>query len=872
MISTLTIGQSGRRIPISTIADVTAPVWRKGACFDKLANTLRNQTQSYPIADLLTALEEALPIETTPAVEEATAVQQRATAAVMDINNLEPICFLDGEGNQVQVKSPDISDRPSGLTYIRLNCCIKGSDVDTRIKQPPLDIQFCLKLPQSIRDSAGVVIKLSDASNSTSASATSNAKQSRLFADSASTSGGTTSWHGSADVLDNAETFKAEFGTGFPLLLNANPKDGDHQEPNLALRHFAERCMFDVVLELCQSDYVGSNNVTDSTLAVQEVCKEIGSIQQEFKERNGKRNIRCPDEIFSKYLQLTPSLPCDTSLWTLQLSSTYFNALTNDLKDRMISDGFKMPSTSGEQSKDKELAALRKVREAATSTYKKLCDELKMMSRYMNAQQGTRLTGKHLLCAALLEDQPGAESNTPVYEVDHPRQEQPYFPPPQHGSNGRLYTYQSASPAESTLTRYKSPAKECGNNTIDESNPYGLPTRRGPTGLQHPYDREDPKSISKFPIGFKGCFKCGSLDHWLSSRCSAADTHGSKKEFFRELWIHKPHTKKLNSTPQRNTPIGSNFFTESRALLPPEPVRRVPHPSTPQPDQNRNGKRRAIDNNPAWLKDVAKKVRIEDERPPKEGRLWVYYAKVLVSQLAKLRIRPMPLKIDNGLPGVVLRVGKKDGKEVSFLCHVDTCAAMNTGNLRLHQYIITRNPELVQEYIQHDDAEPFEPIKLLCAVEDKPDTTSTTDTGRLTAVVRYKTPYTTTEGKPVLLSFGLGADVAVRTIIGLPTLREWKAVVDFADNTLTVHNLKKRFTLLFAEAESGLPQGVEFRPEQFQRPPHIKQGQVMKLSVSTYETDLQASAITDGCGEGYMPGASTNSNETEGDNTAAIEE
>ena len=46
----------------------------------------------------------------------------------------------------------------------------------------------------------------------------------------------------------------------------------------------------------------------------------------------------------------------------------------------------------------------------------------------------------------------------------------------------------------------------------------------------------------------------------------------------------------------------------------------------------------------------------------------------------------------------------------------------------------------------------------------------------------------------------------------------------------------------------------------------------MKLSVSTYETDLQASAITDGCGEGYMPGASTNSNKTEGDNTVAIEE
>ena len=536
----------------------------------------------------------------------------------------------------------------------------------------------------------------------------------------------------------------------------------------------------------------------------------------------------------------------------------------------MISDGFKMPSTSGEQSKDKELAALRKVREAAASTYKKLCDELKMMSRYMNAQQGTRLTGKHLLCAALLEDQPTTRLNAGVYEVDRPQQEQPYSPPPQYESSGQLYAYQSASPAESTLARYKSPTRRQGNGSNDEINPYNLPTRRGPTGLQHPYDREDPKSISKFPIGFKGCFKCGATDHWTSNKCAAPDTSGVKKEFFRELWIHKPFTKKIPTTPQRNNPVGSTFFTESGSQMPPQSIRRVPHPTTPHADQNLGGKRRQIDNSPAWMRDGTKRVRIEDEQPPKEGRLWVYYAKVFVSQLAKLRIRPMPLKIDNGLPGIVLRVGEKHGRDVSFLCHVDTCAAMNTGNLKLHQYIITQNPELVHEYIQHDDAEPFEPIKLLCAVESKPDASSTIDTGRLTAVVRYRTPYTTTEGKPVLLSFGLGSDVAVRTIIGLPTLKEWKAVVDFADNTLTVHSLKKRFTLLFAEAEPGLPPGVEFRPEQFQRPPQNKQGQIMKLTASVYETDLLASAITDGCGEGDMLGAIKNSDELKDTNTLAI--
>ena len=49
---------------------------------------------------------------------------------------------------------------------------------------------------------------------------------------------------------------------------------------------------------------------------------------------------------------------------------------------------------------------------------------------------------------------------------------------------------------------------------------------------------------------------------------------------------------------------------------------------------------------------------------------------------------------------------------------MDTCAAMNTGNLMVHKWSMTQNPELVAEYIQLDDAHPFEPLPLHCAIED----------------------------------------------------------------------------------------------------------------------------------------------------------
>ena len=43
---------------------------------------------------------------------------------------------------------------------------------------------------------------------------------------------------------------------------------------------------------------------------------------------------------------------------------------------------------------------------------------------------------------------------------------------------------------------------------------------------------------------------------------------------------------------------------------------------------------------------------------------------------------------------------------------------MSTGNLKLHEWIMTTYTEIAAEYIQYDDNNPFEPIQLSCAVQD----------------------------------------------------------------------------------------------------------------------------------------------------------
>ena len=62
----------------------------------------------------------------------------------------------------------------------------------------------------------------------------------------------------------------------------------------------------------------------------------------------------------------------------------------------------------------------------------------------------------------------------------------------------------------------------------------------------------------------------------------------------------------------------------------------------------------------------------------------------------------MPLDVDNGLPGVELWFGRDAHSEIGLLCHIDSCAAMNTCNLQVHQWLMTTHPHLVAKYIQYD--------------------------------------------------------------------------------------------------------------------------------------------------------------------------
>ena len=226
----------------------------------------------------------------------------------------------------------------------------------------------------------------------------------------------------------------------------------------------------------------------------------------------------------------------------------------------------------------------------------------------------------------------------------------------------------------------------------------------------------------------------------------------------------------------------------------------------------------------------------EVDSPKGRGRIIVMTATILSH--SQDRAPPMPLTVDNKLPGCELRFGRSADDEVSFICHIDTCAAMSTGNLLLHQWIMSKYPSIVAEYIQYDDAEPFEPIKLAVALQNLDGCDSMKS--KLTAIVRYWTPYMDQNNKRQVISFGLGESISVNSIIGLPQLRLWQASVCFHTNCLSSTLLKTQFPLIYEPTKVGIPAGEAFHQRDFIRP-----GPISPCNVLVTNLDRQSMGIND---------------------------
>ena len=103
---------------------------------------------------------------------------------------------------------------------------------------------------------------------------------------------------------------------------------------------------------------------------MQDICKKLSSLKQEWVLGDGKPSVDTPDELFNRTLQLATWLPDDATTWPLQLCSTYFSVLTSNLSHQMTEeDKFVMPVLHLLTTKASQLNALRSVRTSAATSF-----------------------------------------------------------------------------------------------------------------------------------------------------------------------------------------------------------------------------------------------------------------------------------------------------------------------------------------------------------------------------------------------------------------------------------------------------------------------------------------------------------------------
>ena len=83
--------------------------------------------------------------------------------------------------------------------------------------------------------------------------------------------------------------------------------------------------------------------------------------------------------------------------------------------------------------------------------------------------------------------------------------------------------------------------------------------------------------------------------------------------------------------------------------------------------------------------------------------------------------RPMPIALDNNIPGIAVQISNLHNSPSAcqnFLALVNSCATMNIGNLEIHQWIINKSPEIIADYIEYDDTNPFQTLQSQVVIQD----------------------------------------------------------------------------------------------------------------------------------------------------------
>ena len=167
--------------------------------------------------------------------------------------------------------------------------------------------------------------------------------------------------------------------------------------------------------------------------------------------------------------------------------------------------------------------------------------------------------------------------------------------------------------------------------------------------------------ISQWVDGFQGCLACGSTNHRFST-CPKKDNPNAEILFWQELCEYIPYTRRRKSQPIPKSIVDANPACHSLVVTGAHTLDSIYGNSSPK--------------RPAEKCDTS----------PAIGKPCWYAIFVRVTNISSSPKIPMPISITNSLLYVCLHLGNHEDDENRMRILVDTGVAMNTGDLKYHQW------------------------------------------------------------------------------------------------------------------------------------------------------------------------------------------
>ena len=521
-----------------------------------------------------------------------------------------------------------------------------------------------------------------------------------------------------------------------------------------AIQACLSECRMLVFKSVIRLDYLGHHNFSSAD-HLQLTVQRIRLLRLKSNDRGVSTNGN-PDTLFDKYLALIPLLPAThVNIWGINLFSQFWATLGDELTRRIMqlpryiaiaSTTFDLTTMA---TKDRQMNALRELRSLAVESWNATQDDKRSM-RAMFQELSSNSTRNN-----------------------------------NRSNSHHLDSSSHVSSAEATMARY-SPSETSPSPAIQ-------------TNYQHPASSAPDGPPSDYPPDFRGCLGCGGADHVFRS-CPMRRDPATLERFHRNFNI------KFNR-PQREQPPRRDSPYAGHAPRPPGSPPAFDRSATPSAGRGSDR------NRPAWMTQqlhsrtdgppAATRDSDPSQSPPKRPRNYTLFVRSCQHQVStRPALRPMPLRVDNGLPHVRLELGPSSDATLSVL--FDSGAALSSGYLPYHLWIMRENPEIVASFERFDDSNPFEPIKLGGAIRH-PDDYSESMHGQLTAIIRYKTPYLAHDGSPIHISFGLGNDMTVNTILGMPVIKDLGMVPNFRTRSVVCDDSPATFDIAYHETCCGFP-------------------------------------------------------------------